>query len=196
MKLVRQMSRAVLALAVVALAASPLLAQETTGKSKAKSKTTEAQKAPATPVDLNNATQKELEELPGVGAATAKKIIAGRPYTTVDDLAKAGVSKATIAKITPMVTVGTPKAAPATPPPATAAPSTPTTPTAKGTTSPTVAQTPPQPGMVWVNTETKVYHKEGDRYYGKTKHGKWMTEDEAIKAGYRAAKEGTAKKKK
>jgi hypothetical protein len=32
-------------------------------------------------------------------------------------------------------------------------------------------------------------------HYGKTKHGKFMTEDEAVKAGYRAAKEGAAKKK-
>jgi hypothetical protein len=42
-------------------------------------------------------------------------------------------------------------------------------------------------GMVWVNTETGVYHK-GGRWYGATKQGKFMTEDDAIKAGYRASK--------
>jgi len=42
-------------------------------------------------------------------------------------------------------------------------------------------------GKVWVNTETGVYHK-GGRWYGATTHGKFMTEDEAIKAGYRASK--------
>jgi len=41
---------------------------------------------------------------------------------------------------------------------------------------------------VWVNLSSKVYHKEGDRYYGNTKNGKFMTEDDAIKAGYREAK--------
>ena len=49
--------------------------------------------------------------------------------------------------------------------------------------------------MVWVNTETKVYHKEGS-FYGKTKKGKFMTEDEAKNAGYKAAKEPVAKKAK
>jgi hypothetical protein len=41
-------------------------------------------------------------------------------------------------------------------------------------------------GKVWVNTESKVYHKSG-RWYGKTKSGKFMTEDEAKAAGYTAA---------
>jgi hypothetical protein len=61
--------------------------------------------------------------------------------------------------------------------------------TAAGST--TVAQTPPSPGKVWANVDTKVYHKAGDRYYGKTKHGQWMTEQQAIAAGYRAAKTET-----
>ena len=42
-------------------------------------------------------------------------------------------------------------------------------------------------GMVWVNTSTKVYHKD-DSKYGKTKHGKFMPEPDAIKAGYHMAK--------
>jgi hypothetical protein len=42
--------------------------------------------------------------------------------------------------------------------------------------------------MVWVNTDSGVYHKEGTRYYGKTKHGKYMSEADAVKGGYRPAK--------
>lgn len=40
---------------------------------------------------------------------------------------------------------------------------------------------------VWVNLSTGIYHKRG-RWYGKTKSGKFMAEDEAKKAGYKAAK--------
>ena len=47
-------------------------------------------------------------------------------------------------------------------------------------------------GMVWVNTSTKVYHKDGSQY-GTTKKGKFMTEDEAKAAGYKAAKTPVAK---
>jgi len=46
--------------------------------------------------------------------------------------------------------------------------------------------------MVWVNTETKVFHREGDRWYGTTKRGKFMTEADAVKAGYRESKQKTA----
>ena len=42
-------------------------------------------------------------------------------------------------------------------------------------------------GKVWVNTDTGVYHKSG-RWYGKTKQGKFMSEDDAKKAGYHEAK--------
>lgn len=44
---------------------------------------------PATsPLDVNNASQAELENIPGIGPAMAQRIIAGRPFKTADDLQK------------------------------------------------------------------------------------------------------------
>ena len=43
-------------------------------------------------------------------------------------------------------------------------------------------------GMVWANENSKVFHKDGE-FYGTTKHGKFMTEADAVKEGYRMAKE-------
>jgi len=189
-----------IAIGLVVALGSPLTAE---AQAQPKAKAPAAAPAATKPVDVNAATQEELEKLPGVGEATAKKIIAGRPYASMDDLTKkltdAKVSKSTISKITPLVTVGASagagaatgaaaKPAPTTPAPGPAPAAAKSGETAKSPAAATTAQTPPQKGMVWANTDSKIYHKEGDRWYGKTKQGKWMTEADALKEGYRAAK--------
>ena len=186
---------------VTAGAASPARAAPAASSEKPSAKEQKKTKDKASPalatasttarVDLNTATQKQLEDLPGVGAATAKKIIAGRPYSSVSDLSRAGVPAKTIEKISPLVTAAAP--APAASSASAPAPASRSSASMKpATASEPAASTagpPPQKGMVWVNTETKVFHREGDKWYGNTKHGKYMTEADALKAGYRESKE-------
>ena len=75
--------------------------------------------------------------------------------------------------------------APASPPPAAKPPAAATKPAPAQSVQPVAPAS--NATMVWVNTESGIYHKQGSRYYGKTKQGKYMTESDAIKAGYRAA---------
>jgi hypothetical protein len=111
-------------------------------------------------VDLNTATDKQLQDLPGIGDAYSKKIIAARPLRTTKDLAKLGIPAPTIEKIAPLVTFSQGR--------------------------PGGKVKPPKKGMVWVNTDTKIYHTEKSPWYGNTKNGTWMTEADAIKAGNKA----------
>jgi hypothetical protein len=43
-------------------------------------------------------------------------------------------------------------------------------------------------GLVWVDLATKVYHDSSSEFYGATKSGKFMNEQDAAAAGYHKAK--------
>jgi len=47
-------------------------------------------------------------------------------------------------------------------------------------------------GLVWANTNSKKYHTADGLHYGTTAHGKFMTKEDAEKAGFKAAKEPVA----
>ena len=58
-------------------------------------------------LNLNTATEKELQTLKGIGPVLAARIIAGRPYKTINDLLKVkGIGPKRLEKIRPYVVVG------------------------------------------------------------------------------------------
>ena len=59
-------------------------------------------KSPQGLVNLNTASKKELQSIKGIGPVLAKRIIAGRPYRTLDDLLKVkGISPKKLENIRP-----------------------------------------------------------------------------------------------
>jgi competence protein ComEA len=66
---------------------------------------------PAKPIDLNSATAEQLQQLPGIGPTLSKAIVSLReksgPFRRVEDLlAVPHITRRTIEKIRPYVTVG------------------------------------------------------------------------------------------
>jgi len=73
-----------------------------------------AQAAPSparSPLDLNRASQHELESLPGIGAGLAARIVASRAqhgiFASVDDLRRVrGIGTLTLARVRPLLGTG------------------------------------------------------------------------------------------
>ena len=64
-------------------------------------------KSPQDSLDLNTATEKELQSIKGIGPVLAERIIAGRPYKTVDDLLKVkGIGSKKLEKIRSYFVIG------------------------------------------------------------------------------------------
>jgi len=65
------------------------------------------------PIDLNTATAKDFERLPGIGPQIAQRIVDYRtqngPFTNVEDLTKVrGIGTKTFERLHPLITVTTP----------------------------------------------------------------------------------------
>jgi len=90
-------------------------------------------KPPLKPVNVNTASFEQLQQVPGIGPATAEKILQMRKsyglFKSVDDLLSIrGIGKKRLDKMRKYLTVGKPEAASKTPPPKTQSkePATPT----------------------------------------------------------------------
>src|SRR5205814_4380 len=59
-----------------------------------------------TGVDLNTATEQELGKLPGINKLMAKRIMSARPFLSVNDLIRVGVSKKAIENLKPKAAGG------------------------------------------------------------------------------------------
>jgi competence ComEA-like helix-hairpin-helix protein len=61
---------------------------------------------PGRGININIASQQELESLPGIGPALARRIIEGRPYRRVEDLWRVkGIGEKRLAETREFVTV-------------------------------------------------------------------------------------------
>ena len=115
----------------------------------------------------------------GTTTSSANKRGACRGHQGVKEWYGAGAAPAVPA---PAAAPVAPTAAPAAAAPA--APAAPATPSRPAYTPPTAVAPGGGAGQVWVNKATKVYHCPGDRWYGRTKNGAYLSEADAKAQGF------------
>jgi comEA protein len=95
--------------------ASVVSAQTAAATKSQKAKTTKTVVGLVTPVNLNTATAAQIDALPGVGAATAQRIVEYRqkngPFKKIEELMNVkGIGEKSFLKLKPLITVGGDKA--------------------------------------------------------------------------------------
>ncbi len=100
---------------VTILAAALTVAATASAAPQAKKTGAAATASAAAPVNLNTATQAQLETLPGVGAASAKRILEYRQkngsFKKIEELMNVkGIGEKSFLKLKPLITVGAEKA--------------------------------------------------------------------------------------
>lgn len=103
----------VFSVALIATASTALAGAAPNPQSQSEAvKTGGASSGDAKLIDINSATLTDLKSLPGVGTAYARKIVEGRPYSSIDELkARKVLSSSTYDKIRDRVSAkGHPKA--------------------------------------------------------------------------------------